>query len=862
MSDEELSPHSAEDNDSSGSSKEQDAAPTKASKLSKNLRVRRDISPREAKELVSGADVVDLDSRRINYDLKELSEFLAFVFPPDVLTQGEIAVGFHKPQAKHGLPIALSTLIKRASNSLPAGFYIGTSTLRLNDQREQLRFRKSNFERMFVVVLDDVGTKIDPSTLPFELEPSYILETSANNFQWGFVFEEPIADYDVAAAFMTALSQSGFTDTGGCAVVKQVRAPEGCHLKLNSKNPTFQTRVVPVSDKEKYGPVWSAEELFNLLKAPVLWSEVLADPIGARQTIKPTTAILRPTIGYTHIEGVVDILAEHLLETRQVTGDDGEFMAVICPRHEEHSNECKTAYYSPLGRGENPIRRGFHCHHSHEITIKEFIEHQVINEYAPPCAIIDYSGYLLASHAYIREFDSMVSLRTGMVSPSLSGFHNEFAMHDCNVIGYDPKTGKTKVTKTSATKLALNSPHRVDVDGLIRAPSESRRIIERNGSLYCNTYKRADYGTGEPDPKVVDAFYEYLEYLIPKEEERRVFIDWLTAKVKNPSFRGWGLIMYTPMTGTGRTTFMELIVSHLVAPDEYQATNYSALIDGNWNEHQAKSIVVVNEVERLKADGKDKGQRVLKDTVDTTIGERLINPKMGRTYTSEVVASYILLANVHGGTGGMSGDRRFYHITNTLTAAPPEFFIRMRKIFSPHGASWMERRAIIANIARHLKAREVDLSYLDGRAPTSEAKEAEEDELSTGDLIVSIIFGKYRAVTRGALFATLSDEEVVRLSGLSPASVPYLIDQTTLKLPPLFRINGPLEQNKRAKLPLHIAKSPDNYLLQDRMKRKGAKPAATPEWPELKAHAQESEKDYRELIRYVSITLQQGVMYD
>jgi hypothetical protein len=49
--------------------------------------------------------------------------------------------------------------------------------------------RKENFAACHLIMVDDVGTKIQPWQIP--LEPSYKLETSPGNYQYGYLLASP-----------------------------------------------------------------------------------------------------------------------------------------------------------------------------------------------------------------------------------------------------------------------------------------------------------------------------------------------------------------------------------------------------------------------------------------------------------------------------------------------------------------------------------------------------------------------------------------------------------------------------------------------------------------------------------------------
>lgn len=93
------------------------------------------------------------------------------------------------------------------------------------DSNGQRHRRKQNFGRLMCVVLDD-AEKCD-------LAPTWKLETSPDNYQIGFILDEPISDLDVAERLHAALGNLKLIriDKSGNNVVRYVRLPVGVNTK-------------------------------------------------------------------------------------------------------------------------------------------------------------------------------------------------------------------------------------------------------------------------------------------------------------------------------------------------------------------------------------------------------------------------------------------------------------------------------------------------------------------------------------------------------------------------------------------------------------------------------------------------------
>ena len=119
-------------------------------------------------------------------------------------------------------------------------------------QNGQFNRDMAHFAGMVVLVLDDIGTKAQEPFLP----PTYVIETSENNFQWGYVLKEPLMDKDLAMWMQKHLPEE-YCDRGGRNPIRWVRLPFG----INGKN-GFTTKLISFDANCKYTP----EELIESFK--------------------------------------------------------------------------------------------------------------------------------------------------------------------------------------------------------------------------------------------------------------------------------------------------------------------------------------------------------------------------------------------------------------------------------------------------------------------------------------------------------------------------------------------------------------------------------------------------------------------
>lgn len=104
--------------------------------------------------------------------------------------------------ASKGYPLDSKDLIKSLARSRkPKTLYYSTGAsgtdVSPHTGEPMLRNTRDAFKFMPVVVLDDIGTKVPESNIP--LEPSYIIESSEGNYQYGYLLAEPIEVYEHAS---------------------------------------------------------------------------------------------------------------------------------------------------------------------------------------------------------------------------------------------------------------------------------------------------------------------------------------------------------------------------------------------------------------------------------------------------------------------------------------------------------------------------------------------------------------------------------------------------------------------------------------------------------------------------------------
>jgi hypothetical protein len=200
------------------------------------------------------------------------------------------------------------------------------------EDQTPLRRRKVDFRAAYVAVCDDIGTKIDAAKLT--VPPSYKLETSPGNYQWGYLLE-PETDPDKFEALMKALADSERTDKACVDRTRIMRVPGSLNYKTT---PPFAAVLHE----------WHPERVWSV--------DGLAEAYGLTLNIERSEAVVSgervaadPVLNWLHERG--DVLL-----------DKGEWVDITCPWHESHEKDPrKEAGYRPL---DSKGTRGFKCQHT------------------------------------------------------------------------------------------------------------------------------------------------------------------------------------------------------------------------------------------------------------------------------------------------------------------------------------------------------------------------------------------------------------------------------------------------------------------------------------------------------------------
>ena len=665
----------------------------------------------QSEKRIVGSSMHDMispaQSAIVSYDGKQARDFIELimhagddedeVLPMWALKPHSVSMGY--PHSEYDM---FESVYDKEGLETPLQCYFSTSTIKRN-ANGALRAKNDNFISLRVIVLDDIGTKVPVSKLPKKLKPTYIIETSEGNFQYGYVLETPVTDLEPAKMLVQLAYESGFGDSGGKLPVKLVRMPAGVNGKSGDKG-AFAVKLIHMT-----GPKWDVQDLLNALNTQQDWKAIEKDAldVAKRRAMVVTGASVWSHAKMPSTNGTVDPVLEWMIENDAYLSDNGEWVSTPCPNAAAHTVGDGSAGYRPLGRGSDPTSRAFHCMHGHCTDVKtpQFLAYIAANN-GPRAAVRDTAAALTSTFIYDQSDDLVWQIRDCQSPLPMSTKSFEHVHPKLTYV-----TGPDGTQKAVAEhRLWKDSDSRVNVIGRVFDPSTPARIVKSTGQLRVNMYCAPTWGYGSYTQSEVDKFTDFMEYLIPKESEREFFLDWLAAKAQNMAFRGPAVLMIAPKQGTGRTTMSDMIKT-LFAVDNVLNVPFKDMVsDSGFNEWMEAPIVVTDETLNTSGENHYHTYEKIKEMIDPRPKMTTINPKYGKKRVVMVYSSFIFFSNHVEALAIDSNDRRFAVLDNVYTPASPEYFTELNAWLEQTNSDGQPEWA--AHVWRWLQSRKFDMVKL------------------------------------------------------------------------------------------------------------------------------------------------------
>lgn len=706
-----------------------------------------------------------------------MHNFLEFI--TQLAPEGETAlIVRQKPQLKDGeLQLHADGAIKCTwpaylpTHKMKDGeaWYINTASF-IIDRFEDGRISASatNCEFVLFMMLDDIGTK---SKIP-PLEPTWILETSPDNFQYGYAFSEQPTKGEFTAA-VKAIAAAGFTDAGATNAVRNVRLPGSINLKPGRDN--FKARLAEFHPERDY----------------------TLDDICAALGVTPAPA---DTNHYAPIRladnGGDDVLAWMNDQGMVLSKINGEgWLSVTCPNNAEHTDG------NPEGRYK-PLDRSYCCLHSHCVDfgsqtfldwvaanggpkVTHGLRDQLIAEamtvalakITPSDMFTDDANAKIAEverkelgrvekskwyerFAYVQDDESYFDMQDRR-EVSRQTFNALFRHIKCMSI----HAPTTKVEASICFDQNRQTMGAKALVGITYAAGETV-LVARDGDLYGNRWRdaRPDVSGVAVSESTIAPWLDHCRALVPEPAELEHLLDIMACKVQNPQVKINHAVLHGGDEGSGKDTMWAPFIwavcgSHL----KNRGIMDNNSINSQWGYQLESEILLINELKEPDAAARRQLANQLKPIIAAPPEMLPINRKGLHPYQMANRLFVLAFSNDPVPISLASQDRRWFCV---WSAAP-----RMDAKVAQALWAWY-RKGGFESIAAWLHARDVT-KFNPAAAPAMtefKANLVEHGMSMAESYLVEMLKSRTSEFARGVIgspFHALCD----RLAGLAPSNV-------------------------------------------------------------------------------------------
>jgi len=436
--------------------------------------------------------------------------------------------------------------------------WYGNTASFICDRFEEGRVSASaaNCEYCAVMVLDDIGSKSKTPPLP----PTWIMETSAGNFQYGYVFSEQPPKGEFAAA-IKAIAAAGYTDPGACNPVRNFRLPGSVNLKPDKAE--WASRLVEFHPEREF---------------------VLADICAALDVAPGPAESGGPRPIRMTDDGADDVLAWLSGQGLLLSRPNAEGWAgVVCPNSEEHTDG------NPEGR-YMPLHRAYCCMHGHCVdldsnTFMTWVADQGGPRHAPGLRDDLMAARLELALAKLRPSTEYPDVAAAVIAEverqelgrvEKSGWYERFAylqddeaffdMQDRRELSRNTFNALFRHIKCVSIHSTGKAPRRVEASvcfdenrqaagarslvGVTYAAGEPV-LVTRDGLVYGNRWRNS-----RPAPVACDVsrWLRHAERMLPIEFEREHLLNVLAHKVQYPGHKINHAVLLGGKPGSGKDT--------------------------------------------------------------------------------------------------------------------------------------------------------------------------------------------------------------------------------------------------------------------------------------------------------------------
>ena len=557
-----------------------------------------------------------------------------------------------------------------------------------------------NCDHVAFLVLDDVGTK---SKAP-PLEPTWKIETSPDNYQWGYTFaldDQP--KHEEFSAAIKAIAEAGFTDKGATNAVRNFRIPGSVNLK---------------PDRNKFVSVlaeFHPEREFSLPQ--------IMDAFGV--VAGPVESVYKPIkIEDDGTDNIFAWLAENNLV---ITPPNSEGWAgVVCPNAHEHTDG------NPQGR-YNPSMRAYCCLHSHCLQLDSRIFLEWVEGQGGPSAAPGLREELLASvmaktYAVIAPTDAFpddVKRRQVEIEQRELGrvekeeWFARFAYIQSDDAYFDMQD-RREISRGTFNALyrhivckSIRTGRHIEASvcfdelrqkkgapalvGITYAAGETV-LVSRGGDVYGNRWRDARPIGVAGD---ITPWLDHCRHLVPDEVSLNHCFDVMAFKLQYPQRKINHAILHKGPQGIGKDTMYHPFIWAVCGEN---ATNRGLLdsdtMNSQFNYALESEILILNELREPDAKDRRALANKLKPVIAAPPEYLSINRKNLRPYDMANRLLVLAFSNDPVPITLDSQDRRWFALSSNVPRMTPEASQRLWKWFAQGGvsacAAWLAARDVSA----------------------------------------------------------------------------------------------------------------------------------------------------------------------
>lgn len=359
------------------------------------------------------------------------------------------------------------------------------------------------------------------------------------------------------------------------------------------------------------------------------------------------------------------------------------------------------------------------------------------------------------------------------------------------------------------------------VERLIYHPAKEPGLSDKKdgeSTLTYNTHKPSSLQPVEGDPA---PFIEYMEHLIPSEEDRTNMMRFLATLIARPDIKmNFGVLMVSQVQGVGKSTIGESIMQEILGSSNVSFPGQGELVDSQFNAWLAhKRLIFVHEI---YAGHSSKAYDKLKSAI--TDPTTTINMKFTQPYTIDNWAHVIACSNSMRALKLPDEDRRWFVPEITEDKKPHAWWVKFHE--------WLEDeqgREIIMNWAfEFLKTHK---PFVSGEgAPVSSSKQKMiEEGYSPGQNLVSQTLDNISAVLKSESKQANFMKSEWEKGGMLKDGVVFFTDMQLVNLIKAQIYEGKVSD--RLERPLTVRK-----LAKARGWHLGDIKAVLKDWPEVARH--------------------------